>query len=249
MSAVGALAALALHLLFVSALTFGTSAAKSPTREGDLAGLAMASASEAPTSMLVFIDPTTLSGQGGMSAPSQRIRPPVLKALEVARLVRLSSIERALTGENEDLEKESAAALAEADGAERAVLYGRYANQIVARIEAAWVRPQSAPDGRGLWEHPAGGASPSRTLPGAAPFRCRVQILQGQDGSVREVTLLDCDSSPEWQQSLVNAIDAASPLPAPPSQSVFARTLVLSFTSATAAAPVERTASTAQGMP
>jgi hypothetical protein len=51
-------------------------------------------------------------------------------------------------------------------------------------------------------------------------------------GEVLEVTLLECDSSPEWQQSLVNAIDAASPLPAPPNQSVFARSLVLNFTSA-----------------
>lgn len=91
------------------------------------------------------------------------------------------------------------------------MLFGRYVNQIAQRINRAWVRPG---------------------IDGSQAFKCRAQIVQSRAGTVLEVTLVSCDSSPDWQQSLVNAIQAASPLPAPASTSVFTRSLVLDFTSA-----------------
>lgn len=231
-SATGAVAALALHLAFLSALTLGSSAGRVPRRQGDLSGIAMPNTDDGAMSALIFLDPTVPSRDMGFASPSVSIRSPALKRLRVAQLVRLDAIERALSGDDEDGKSPDATAVTQVDGAERAMLFGRYVNQIVARIDRLWVLPQSAPIGASFWAMPPAATSDSRNLPDSGPFRCRVQILQSRDGAVLEVTLLDCDGNPEWQQSLVNAIDAASPLPAPPSDSVFARSLVLSFTSA-----------------
>lgn len=90
-----------------------------------------------------------------------------------------------------------------------AALYGRYLWQMDARIERAWLRPRSAI--------------------GAPLFRCEVEIGQRRDGTVQTVTLQRCNGTPRWQQSLVQAIDAASPLPAPPDPKLFAHRLVLHF--------------------
>lgn len=91
-----------------------------------------------------------------------------------------------------------------------AALYGRYTGQIQARIERAWERP--------------------RTSPGSTLFRCQVEIDQDENGHVGAVTLVDCDGGARWQLSLVRAIEAASPLPAPPVAAVFAKRIVLNFT-------------------
>jgi hypothetical protein len=98
------------------------------------------------------------------------------------------------------------------DRASRAVLFQRYTGQIQARIERAWMRPRS-----GI---------------GADSFECRVQILQDRRGNVTQTTLQHCNGTPAWQVSLVQAIQTASPLPAPPSPDVFADALTLAFTSA-----------------
>jgi hypothetical protein len=91
----------------------------------------------------------------------------------------------------------------------RAELFGRYMNQIRARIERAWIRPRVSPQNNS--------------------FACRAQILQNKQGVVLEVTLLGCDAEVSWQLSLVQAIEQASPLPAPPDPAVFADLLRLSF--------------------
>jgi hypothetical protein len=88
-------------------------------------------------------------------------------------------------------------------------LYGMYVGQIDARIERAWQRP--------------------RTPIGAREFNCRVKIDQDADGSVERVTLQACNGDERWQESLIQAIESASPLPAPPDPKVFARSLDLSF--------------------
>lgn len=89
------------------------------------------------------------------------------------------------------------------------VMYGRYVGQIQARIDRAWLRP--------------------RTAIGAPLFQCQVQIDQDRLGGVHEVTLLQCNGDTRWRLSLVNAIEAASPLPAPPNPAVFARHVILQF--------------------
>ena len=100
------------------------------------------------------------------------------------------------------------------DPALRALMFGRYAGQISARIERAWIRPRtpvsdSAVDG--------------------GTFKCRVQIRQDERGNVEEVLLLQCDGTEAWRHSLVIAINQASPLPAPPTPNVFTRALTMTF--------------------
>ena len=90
-----------------------------------------------------------------------------------------------------------------------AQMFGRYLGQISARIERAWLRPRS---------------------PISAPrFSCQTKIEQDQDGKVLSIELRHCNGDARWQRSLVSAIEHASPLPAPPTPSVFARMLVLNF--------------------
>jgi membrane protein involved in colicin uptake len=93
------------------------------------------------------------------------------------------------------------------DSADRATLFDRYRGQITAQIERSWVRPR---------------ISIGNTL-----FQCQVAITQDQRGNVLEVRLQDCNGGGRWQQSLVNAIQSASPLPAPPEAAVFSSTLTL----------------------
>jgi hypothetical protein len=96
-----------------------------------------------------------------------------------------------------------------ADHSSLGEISGRYVGQIQARIERAWLRP--------------------RTAIGAPIFQCQVQVDQDSAGRVGEVTLLECNGDDRWQMSLVHAITAASPLPAPPDPAVFARHVVLEF--------------------
>ena len=106
---------------------------------------------------------------------------------------------------------ERAASEADGDQMGHSMLFGRYMGQISARVERAWARPRSVPtDGS---------------------FACRVQITQDEHGNVREVTLEKCTEDPQWQVSLVRAISAASPFPAPPDPAVFSNLLRMEFDS------------------
>jgi hypothetical protein len=91
----------------------------------------------------------------------------------------------------------------------RGLLFGRYVGQIRARIERAWMRP--------------------RTPIGASSFYCVVQIAQDRHGNVKETALQQCNGDLRWQLSLVQAIQTASPLPAPPDPKVFADAVTLKF--------------------
>ena len=100
---------------------------------------------------------------------------------------------------------------AQGDGGGHAMMFGRYVGQISARVERAWVRPRVAL---------ASGA-----------FECRVEITQDRLGNVQEVILKRCTDQPQWQISLVKAIQQASPLPAPPEPAVFSNLLTMEFDS------------------
>jgi hypothetical protein len=95
------------------------------------------------------------------------------------------------------------------DGAALVAMAGRYVGQINARIDRAWMRP--------------------RTAIGAPTFSCRVRIDQDRAGNVLDVTLERCNGDAHWQLSLVQAIESASPLPAPPDPAVFAPIVHMSF--------------------
>jgi hypothetical protein len=79
------------------------------------------------------------------------MRTPRLKDLPVASFVRLSTPELGLSRDDEKSESLKATATTAVDGAERAMLFGRYINQIVARVDRAWVLPQSGPNGASHW--------------------------------------------------------------------------------------------------
>ncbi len=96
-----------------------------------------------------------------------------------------------------------------ADAGQLSQMFGRYMGQINARIERAWLRP--------------------RTPIGAPSFSCQVQIKQDETGAVTEVMLVRCNGDARWQLSLVQAIESASPLPAPPDPDVFTRAVHLRF--------------------
>ena len=107
---------------------------------------------------------------------------------------------------------ESGPAPADADDAEsstRSMLFGRYMGQIDARIQRAWFKPHKVPK-NGL-------------------FTCRVRIEQGPTGAVTEIVLERCNRDAAWQMSLVQAIQVASPLPAPPDPKVFTPVLHMEF--------------------
>jgi TonB C terminal len=116
-------------------------------------------------------------------------------------------------------DQSSSPALGNGDDANQTRLFGIYTGQIRARIERVWRRPRSAinlPDNETA-------ANVVET------FQCQVQIVQDSRGNVQEILLPDCNGSPAWQRSLVVAIQQASPLPAPPSTSVFSQSLSMTF--------------------
>lgn len=121
-------------------------------------------------------------------------------------------------------ETESEASVASADGAEHARLLGIYTGQIQARVERVWRRPRSPVNED---------ATPTRAVNADEPFRCQVQIVQDARGYVQEVLLPNCNGSVVWQRSLVMAIKQSSPLPAPPSPTVFSHSVTLNFNGCT----------------
>jgi hypothetical protein len=93
----------------------------------------------------------------------------------------------------------------------RALLFTRYVGQVDARIERAWVRP--------------------RTPISTTIFHCRVSVTQDHQGNVLQTELQSCNGDTRWRLSLVDAIQSASPLPAPPDPRVFADALTMEFES------------------
>jgi TonB C terminal len=220
--AVAAAAAIGLHAALIAAVTLQAATGKAKPEPAGESALRIAAAEDAPLSAIILLDPTLLSRSEGI-APPESLKAVAAGDLPGPRLVRFD--ERRPRLEGGDSFADARTSTVNVDGAHTALLFGRYLNQIVARIDRQWVRPRTAPAGVSLW--PSGAAGP------ASPrFECRVRILQSSDGAVLQITLLQCDADTDWQQSLVDAIDAASPLPAPPAEAVFAHSLVLNFESA-----------------
>ncbi|MBS0397017.1 MAG: cell envelope integrity protein TolA, partial [Proteobacteria bacterium] len=92
-------------------------------------------------------------------------------------------------------------------GAVNAGLQARYAAEIRARVERAWIRPPTARPG----------------------LKCTVQVTQVPGGTVTDVKVGDCNGDDAVQRSIRDAVLRASPLPAPPDPSLFERKLSLVF--------------------
>jgi len=128
--------------------------------------------------------------------------------------IRVASQDPAPLLEPEQFEREAKvsedAARTAGDPAIQSLLFGRYTAQIDARVQRAWRKPRSSLGTKGI-------------------FACQARITQDASGHVTEIELMHCDGGTAWQRSLVRAIQRASPLPAPPSPTVFSNVLTLSF--------------------
>lgn len=157
---------------------------------------------------LILIDSSTSSNQASADEVASAGLTPSDLSIRIASPDSLPAVDLGNTAEQSD----DAPGKDEAeDPAQRALLFGRYSGQIKARIERAWLRPRSAI--------------------GARSFDCSVRILQDRSGNVKETMLQNCNGDARWQLSLVQAIQSASPLPAPPNPNVFADAVTLQFES------------------
>jgi colicin import membrane protein len=86
-------------------------------------------------------------------------------------------------------------------------LMNRYVADITASIQRSWNRPPTARPG----------------------LKCTVYVTQVPGGAVTEATVGTCNGDEAVRQSIVSAVLRASPLPAPPDPSLFARKLELVF--------------------
>jgi hypothetical protein len=209
-----AIATIVVHVVFVGSLTLGTGkrAARPPENEG-FQSLGHNRDGTELVSVLFFVNDKSIRTpeEGNESA----YMPADVQQLSVKDSAAVASTVVGAAGKPPSLEDFDASAAAtqdaDGDGGEAALLFGRYMGQIKARIERAWEYA----------------GSPSRRR-----SQCRVQIRQSVKGEVQDISVQRCDLDPEGQLSLVRAIQAASPLSAPPSEKVFTEVVTLTFTAA-----------------
>lgn len=202
---------LALHALFMSTALLGTSGRppSQPLTEG--------AASSPNKDATEFVSILLLLNDHSITPPDQ---PPdesayeMLKAAEqpAKEAVLLTTIETptppGLSGSDAGTDDNAPTAEATGDDPGRAMLSGCYIGQIKAHIERAWEQPDS---------------------PTIQRFDCKVQVKQNSQGDVQGITLQRCNNDPAWQVSLVQAIQRASPLSAPPNEAVFSDVITSSF--------------------
>ncbi|HTE41196.1 MAG TPA: TonB C-terminal domain-containing protein, partial [Steroidobacteraceae bacterium] len=211
--ALGALLSVALHVVLIGGAMLGTNGRPPsiPLVEGAAATGQNDSATEF-VSVMLFINDNSIS-QKDDTVESAYATPLLVqeKKVESELLSTVGAQSPPPIGGDDELGDEESES-GEAFGAEggRAVLFGRYMGQVKARIERAWERPVAA---------------------ASSDFDCSVQIKQDSRGEVQEVTLQRCKDDPAWQVSLVQAIQRASPLSAPPTEDVFSDVITLSFAS------------------
>ena len=209
-SCAGALSSLALHVLFMTPvlLGLGTSA---PHPATDSSAMERSADEGISSSMTVtFIDQSdpVADAQSGETSAGLAANPP----LNPVPLPAPAPNFNLPVDDEPDTDHNNPTGSGQADPG-RQFLFGRYIGQITARIERAWIRP--------------------RTPIENAFFACRVRITQNRNGVVQEIELVKCNGTPRWQTSLVQAIESASPLPAPPDTDVFTKRLTLDLRSAT----------------
>jgi hypothetical protein len=199
-----------IHALLLGSVILGAAHQtryKRPDRQG-AGGSAIVSAAEPVMTLILIADAGLNNNHTDETIASRGLTIPHV-AITIATPNPWPAIDLSATEDQAD--HTTAAQENEAEAAARAALFGRYMGQIQARIERAWIRPRSAIEGD--------------------TFQCRVQIVQDAQGAVKETTLQRCNGDTRWQLSLVQAIQSASPLPAPPNPDVFADALTLEFTS------------------
>lgn len=210
MGTLGLIGSVLLHLVVVSAALYGSPARKvaAPNQLG--AGASAQLSGGSPAMTLVFLDQSVAPESATelmQDLSSEGLKPEEMLA-DVASPESLppSSLVAVQDGEMDVPTLE-----AQGDMATRAALYGRYMGQISARTRRAWNRPRTPLNDR--------------------HFTCQVLIRQSPSGTVETVELVSCNGDLRWQLSLVQGIQAASPLPAPPDPAVFVSAVTLEFES------------------
>jgi TonB-like protein len=212
-------ASVLLHWSLLQPLLFGSQAWKRPPPEESGPGASAASSDADNYMTLVMVN---LPSQADASLQEE------FSSLGVAESdlqIQVASQDPAPLLQPEQFEQEAEvseeAAHTAGDPAIQSLLFGRYTGQIDARIQRAWRKPRSAIE------------PPTKDAEGRTHqkdvFTCQARISQDKVGNVTEIELMQCNGSMEWQMSLVSAIQRASPLPAPPSPTVFTNALTLSF--------------------
>jgi TonB C terminal len=206
-----ALISLVFHALLVAPalLGFGAHARRLPDQHGVESVDQRAGEPSALT--VFFIDDTSESDQASNAAKQKSLTSSVVTA---SNLLPVNPVDSTLDAQlasrlpliDDSSQKTPSSDETQEDATSR--MLGRYVGQVTARIERAWMRPRVS-----------------------GFFSCRVQIDQERNGSVKEITLKECDADIRWQRSLVNAIQSASPLPAPPDPDVFQTSLTLELSS------------------
>ena len=215
---IGVLGTLLIHALALQTAFVGSRANKIRPPEVQQPGLAKNSAA-GPTDNLVFIDlPKISSTESGVDEALASLRAAMKsKPIPVSLPDPSPPTEVEVLALSEDKPLESSGSR---DGADRARLFGMYTGQIQARVERIWRRPRTPVTE--LRDNPT-------VADTAESFQCQVQIVQDEIGNVQEILLPRCNGSQAWQHSLVVAIQQSSPLPAPPSTTVFSHSVTLDF--------------------
>ena len=226
---IGAAGSLLLHALFFLSVLLGAQVMKVRRPEVRGVGAARIRSRAAPSETLILLN---------LSTPVKS-RPPLIVKLASAgllpadlpmTLISPDPLPHFAHSADHAAENQKAAAPIDRGGAAlRAALFGRYTGQIDARIERSWQRPRSPVNRENAALRGLGIRESRRGALGDETFQCEVRILQDRQGDVQEIQLLRCNGSVAWRQSLVTAILAASPLPAPPSPSVFSDAITLTF--------------------
>jgi hypothetical protein len=220
----GIFATTAIHLAMLSFIPLGDGKRDALMPEASGMGATAGREIGEPAATLFLINLPNITASSG---EAQAARSPVISERELIITVLSSDAAPAfeLDTISETDNPDGVLSPQEENPAVRAQLFGRYRGQINARIERAWRRPRSSvADPREV--RPPGADSESAS---SGQFHCQAQIAQDVRGNVREIQLANCNGTVAWQMSLVAAIQQASPLPAPPTPSVFSNTLTLSF--------------------
>ena len=227
----GLVGTLVLHAALVQTLILGNRVPKMRPPEEQGPGAALIKSGSDSTEPLVFIQLSAIDGRNKALAEDLKSMGSALKD-QIVTIVSPDALPHIDIAKDEVGDSsDPVARIDQGDPAARAALFGRYTGQIDARIERVWKRPRSPINP--IDESQQGTKAPSdhESTDEANTFRCQVRILQDHRGAVQEVQVIDCNGSVEWQQSLVRAILSASPLPAPPSATVFSHALDMTFES------------------
>jgi hypothetical protein len=205
-----AIGSLAVHVLLLdAALGGGGMRARNPAVPG--LGASSVVSDEQSSMMLILLDGPPGEESQVEPAQSASSHGTLAQSVQLTVVAPEPVREPAFEIEPQSGEREQLADAGDSDVLGRARQFGLYLGQIQARIERAWLRPRSAI--------------------GDAEFECTAQVRQDRRGEVLEVMLLRCNGEAAWQLSLVNAIERASPLPAPPDPVVFSESIRVSFRS------------------